>query len=71
MNFDAFIQQLTFERSDFSFAIVVGLAMIFVLIFLFGYFLRVKRTESQSVNSNAPGISVIVVSCNAKAQLEK
>ncbi|MBM3939185.1 MAG: glycosyltransferase [Sphingomonadales bacterium] len=45
--------------------------MIFILIFLFGYFLRVKRTESQSVNSNAPGISVIVVSCNAKAQLEK
>jgi len=70
LNFDAFIQQLTFERSDLSFAIVVGLAMVFILIFLFGYFLRVKRTETQSVNSNAPGISVIVASRNARIQLE-
>lgn len=71
MNFDAFIQQLTFERSDLSFAIVVGLASLFIFIFLFGYFLKVKRTDAPTSASPLPGVSIIVVSCNAKAQLEK
>lgn len=45
--------------------------MVFIFIYLFGYFLNVNRTEAQTVNSNATGISIIVVSSNAKAQLEK
>ena len=71
MNLDAYIQQLSFERIDISFAVVVALSMIFLFIFLFGYFLKVKRTEAQSVNSNAPGVSIIIASRNAKAKLEK
>lgn len=71
MNLNAFLQDLTFERADLSFTVVVGLAMVFVFIFLFGYFLKVHRTEAQTVNSNAHGISIIIASRNAKAQLEK
>jgi cellulose synthase/poly-beta-1,6-N-acetylglucosamine synthase-like glycosyltransferase len=71
LNLNAFLQDLTYGRADLSFTVVVGLAMVFVFIFLFGYFLKVNRTEAQTVNSNAPGVSIIIASRNAKAQLEK
>jgi glycosyltransferase involved in cell wall biosynthesis len=71
LNTQDFLQQLSFERIDVSFAIVVGLSMIFAFIFLFGYFSKVKRTEAQAVISNTPGISIIVASRNAKKLLEQ
>jgi cellulose synthase/poly-beta-1,6-N-acetylglucosamine synthase-like glycosyltransferase len=71
LNFQAFLDQLSFQQADISFSVVVGLSMIFIFIFLFGYFLKVKRTEIQMVNSNAPGISIIIASRNAKPLLEK
>jgi hypothetical protein len=66
LNTQDFLQQLSFERIDVSFAIVVGLSMIFAFIFLFDYFSKVKRTEAQAVISNTPGISIIVASRNAR-----
>ena len=70
MNTQDFIQQLSFEHIDVSFAIVVGLSMIFAFIYLFGFFTKIKRTESQAVVSSAPGISIIIASRNALPLLE-
>jgi hypothetical protein len=53
LNTQDFLQQLSFERIDVSFAIVVGLSMIFAFIFLFGYFSKVKRTEAQAAAASS------------------
>jgi cellulose synthase/poly-beta-1,6-N-acetylglucosamine synthase-like glycosyltransferase len=45
--------------------------MIFAFIYLFGFFTKIKRTESQAVVSSAPGISIIIASRNALPLLEK
>jgi uncharacterized membrane protein len=65
VNLQSYINQLTFGQTDLSFAIVVGLTMIFAFIYLFGFFTKIKRTESQAVVSSAPGISIIIASRNA------
>lgn len=71
MNFNAFIAQLTFKQADISFAIVVGLSLIFIFIFLFGYFLKVKRTASPNATPQINGVSVIIACRNDKKHLEK
>lgn len=67
----AFFQQLTFSEIDLSFLVVVALATIFSFIYLFGYFIKIKKTEIAPVNPNTLGISVIIASRNAKVLLEK
>ena len=71
MNFNAFIAQLTFKQADISFAIVVGLSLIFIFIFLFGYFLKVKRTASPNATPQIKGVSVIIACRNDKKHIEK
>ena len=71
MTIQSYIDQLTFRQADVSFAVVVGLTMIFSFIYLFGYFSKIKRTEAQAVISSAPGVSIIIASRNALPLLQK
>ncbi len=71
MSPEEFIHQLTFDRNDLQFTIGCGIAAAFTLFYLFNYFVPVKKTAVGKLSSKAPGISIVITSCNNRSILEK
>ena len=71
MNIQSYINQLTFDRNDLQFTIGCGIAAAFTLFYLFNYFVPVKKTAVGKLSSKAPGISIVITSCNNRSILEK